>query len=202
MSRRARASAKATTGRAECGKREGFTISTTDGSSQFVNHDLVHHELFIRVPFTIARCHMAFPHQRVDARCTSAATRLRANLTRRERFGYHKDRRKPRICWFSDRKVRCPGLSAPAGLFVHMLKRFMKNIFGSRFIPCLLLAASLFATSVSTWAQQEAVSPALRPPKGAQVAIVVFEDLQCPDCRRAAPLVEEAARSYKIPWGR
>jgi protein-disulfide isomerase len=28
---------------------------------------------------------------------------------------------------------------------------------------------------------------------------VVFEDLQCPDCRRAAPLVEEAARTYKIP---
>jgi protein-disulfide isomerase len=24
----------------------------------------------------------------------------------------------------------------------------------------------------------------LRPPKGSQVAIVVFEDLQCPDCRR------------------
>jgi protein-disulfide isomerase len=39
----------------------------------------------------------------------------------------------------------------------------------------------------------------LRPPKGAKVAIVVFEDLQCPDCARAAPLVEEAARTYKIP---
>ena len=39
----------------------------------------------------------------------------------------------------------------------------------------------------------------LRPPKGAQVAIVVFEDLQCPDCRRAAPLLAEAGRTYKIP---
>ena len=39
----------------------------------------------------------------------------------------------------------------------------------------------------------------LRPPKGASVAIVVFEDLECPDCARAAPLVEEAARTYKIP---
>jgi protein-disulfide isomerase len=28
---------------------------------------------------------------------------------------------------------------------------------------------------------------------------VVFEDLQCPDCRRAAPLVAEAGRTYKIP---
>ena len=39
----------------------------------------------------------------------------------------------------------------------------------------------------------------LRPPPGAQVAIVVFEDLQCPDCSRAAPLLVEAARIYKIP---
>jgi protein-disulfide isomerase len=40
---------------------------------------------------------------------------------------------------------------------------------------------------------------ALHPPKGARVAIVVFEDLQCPDCARANPLLEEAARAYKIP---
>ena len=39
----------------------------------------------------------------------------------------------------------------------------------------------------------------LRPPKGAQVALVVFEDLQCPDCRRAAPLVAQAGQTYKIP---
>jgi len=39
----------------------------------------------------------------------------------------------------------------------------------------------------------------LKPPKGAQVAIVVFEDLQCPDCRRAAPLLEEASKTYNIP---
>jgi protein-disulfide isomerase len=39
----------------------------------------------------------------------------------------------------------------------------------------------------------------LRPPKGAKVAIIVFEDLQCPDCARAAPLVHEAAKTYKIP---
>jgi protein-disulfide isomerase len=48
-------------------------------------------------------------------------------------------------------------------------------------------------------AAQDDVNPALRPPKGAQVAIVVFEDLQCPDCRRAAPLVAEAGKTYKIP---
>ncbi len=57
------------------------------------------------------------------------------------------------------------------------------------------LALLLFATSVL--AQNDTSS--LKPPKGAQVAIVVFEDLQCPDCRRAAPLVAEAGRTYKIP---
>src|ERR1700687_1072785 len=52
---------------------------------------------------------------------------------------------------------------------------------------------------VASLASAQAVDPALRPPKGAEVAIVVFEDLECPDCRRAAPLVQEAAKTYKIP---
>ncbi len=73
----------------------------------------------------------------------------------------------------------------------------MKNTFWNLF-ACRLLF-TLLAISVCASAQQAAVNPALRPPKGAQVAIVVFEDLQCPDCRRAAPLVKEAGRTYKIP---
>src|SRR5512133_484645 len=40
---------------------------------------------------------------------------------------------------------------------------------------------------------------ALKPPKGYKVALVVFEDLQCPDCARAEPLLKEAEKSYKIP---
>ena len=40
---------------------------------------------------------------------------------------------------------------------------------------------------------------ALRPPKGAQLALVVFEDLQCPQCGRVAPLLVQASRTYKIP---
>lgn len=61
-----------------------------------------------------------------------------------------------------------------------------------RFAFCLALLIPL------TFAQ-EAVNPALRPPKGSQIAIVVFEDLQCPQCRREAPLVQQAAKTYKIP---
>lgn len=39
----------------------------------------------------------------------------------------------------------------------------------------------------------------LRPPKGSNVAIVVFQDLQCPKCRTDAPLEEQAAKAHKIP---
>jgi protein-disulfide isomerase len=43
---------------------------------------------------------------------------------------------------------------------------------------------------------------ALRPPAGARVAIVEFEDMECPDCARANPLLREAAAKYHIPWVR
>lgn len=46
---------------------------------------------------------------------------------------------------------------------------------------------------------QDPRSVVLRPPKGVKVAIVVFEDLQCPDCGRAAPLLLQASKTYKIP---
>jgi protein-disulfide isomerase len=41
---------------------------------------------------------------------------------------------------------------------------------------------------------------ALKPPAGARVAIIEFEDLECPDCARANPLLMEAATKYGIPW--
>lgn len=56
-----------------------------------------------------------------------------------------------------------------------------------------------FLLFVSLTTLAEDVPDVLRPPKGAQVALVVFEDLQCPDCRRAAPLVAQAGQTYKIP---
>lgn len=62
-----------------------------------------------------------------------------------------------------------------------------------------LLAVLLILAVVGTLASRAQETKALRPPKGAKVAIVVFEDMQCPDCARAHPLVEEAARTYKIP---
>jgi protein-disulfide isomerase len=51
-------------------------------------------------------------------------------------------------------------------------------------------------TAALAWAGDTSM---LRPPKGSKVALVVFEDLQCPDCARAAPLLHEAAKKYNIP---
>ena len=43
------------------------------------------------------------------------------------------------------------------------------------------------------------VPSVLRPPKGSPVALIVFEDLQCPQCARSAPLLAQASQTYKIP---
>lgn len=74
----------------------------------------------------------------------------------------------------------------------------MKRIFaqGLALIASLVVLAGSAGVRASA---QDTVDTVLRPPKGAQVAIVVFEDLQCPMCRRTAPLVEQASKTYKIP---
>jgi len=41
---------------------------------------------------------------------------------------------------------------------------------------------------------------ALKPPAGAKVAIVEFEDMECPDCANANPVLKQAAAQYHIPW--
>jgi protein-disulfide isomerase len=73
----------------------------------------------------------------------------------------------------------------------------MKNQLWNRLV---LSVVSVFLVLASLPAiAQDTVDTVLRPPKGAQVAIVVFEDLECPMCRRTAPLVEQASKTYKIP---
>jgi protein-disulfide isomerase len=42
----------------------------------------------------------------------------------------------------------------------------------------------------------------LHPPAGARVAVVEFEDLECPDCARANPVIKEAIEKYHVPWVR
>lgn len=64
----------------------------------------------------------------------------------------------------------------------------MKTFFLT-FCAALLLTTSALAQDTSV----------LKAPKGAKAAIIVFEDLECPMCSRAAPQVEKASATYKIP---
>src|SRR5277367_7155392 len=69
-------------------------------------------------------------------------------------------------------------------------------------IAAFLLISALsaqFAGAQSTTVHDPA---ALKPPPGAKVAIVEFEDMECPDCARANPLLKDAAAQYHIPWVR
>ncbi len=84
-----------------------------------------------------------------------------------------------------------------------MPSRWLRLVFST-------LAAAFLLTQPAARAQYGAPPPttqvhdpaALRPPAGARVAIVEFEDMECPDCARANPLLKEAAAQYNIPWVR
>jgi protein-disulfide isomerase len=65
----------------------------------------------------------------------------------------------------------------------------------------LLAAALLFAlpASIPALAQGFKDTSMLRAPKGYPVAIYEFEDLECPACAHAFPIVHAAVDKYKIP---
>jgi protein-disulfide isomerase len=63
---------------------------------------------------------------------------------------------------------------------------------------CLQLASAAMLLLIATlgWGDDTSM---LKPPKGSKVAIVVFEDMECPQCAKAAPMLHEAAKKYNIP---
>src|SRR6478672_2754119 len=60
----------------------------------------------------------------------------------------------------------------------------------------MFVLAVLTAFSAAAFAADASL---LKPPPGAKVAIVMFEDLQCPDCSRAYTMVMEEASAHKVP---
>jgi protein-disulfide isomerase len=84
----------------------------------------------------------------------------------------------------------------------------LSNPIGSRrrFAPAALLSIALFAVGAMAARAQTPIQvldvSALHPPAGARVAIVEFDDLQCPSCAAANPTLKAAAAQYKIPWVR
>lgn len=72
----------------------------------------------------------------------------------------------------------------------------------------IVLAATLLAACIPATAQFSAPpntgntfkdTSMLKPPAGAKIAIYKFEDLECPACSHAYPIVHAAAERYKIP---
>jgi protein-disulfide isomerase len=83
----------------------------------------------------------------------------------------------------------------PTGGSVNIVIRLLAASKLNMKLPLLGLLFGLFVTSFA-FAQDPAL---LRPPKGANVAIVVFQDLECPKCRMDAPTEEQAARAHNVP---
>jgi protein-disulfide isomerase len=69
------------------------------------------------------------------------------------------------------------------------------NRFRNSFI---YIAASLAVTLLSPVAYG-ADGSSLKPPPGAKVAIVMFEDMECPNCALNYPVVQDAAKRHGIP---
>ncbi len=82
------------------------------------------------------------------------------------------------------------------------IRRYRSSLVLS-FAAVALLAAPLARAQFSVPATTQVHdASSLRPPAGAKVAIVEFEDMECPDCANANALLIEAAQKYRIPWVR
>ncbi len=64
--------------------------------------------------------------------------------------------------------------------------------------PLALAAQSTFPPN-SPRATQFKDTSMLKPPAGHKVAIIEFEDLECPVCARAFPVLHSAANQYHVP---
>lgn len=73
----------------------------------------------------------------------------------------------------------------------------------------LFASAALFSFAVAAASAQTSVPPnqvslnkdtsSLKPPAGAKVAVIEYEDLECPACANAFPIVHAAVNHYHIP---
>lgn len=85
--------------------------------------------------------------------------------------------------------------------------RFPVRLQPALFLPgiafALLLVVAPARAQFSAPQTTQVHDPALlKPPPGARVAIIEWEDMECPDCAYQNPLLKEAAEKYHIPWVR
>ena len=62
----------------------------------------------------------------------------------------------------------------------------------------IYIAASLAVTLFSSVAHG-ADGSSLKPPPGAKVAVIMFEDMECPKCAMDFPVVQDAAKRHGVP---
>jgi protein-disulfide isomerase len=77
--------------------------------------------------------------------------------------------------------------------------RKLRNTTGALAAIALLAFAPMHSSAATNPTQVHDAS-ALKPPPGARVAIVEFEDMECPVCGNDNPLLRQAVNQYKIPW--
>ena len=80
-------------------------------------------------------------------------------------------------------------------MFATQLKNFRA---GS--CAAILLAATFASAQAAAPFTNVKDSSSLKPPAGYRVAVVEWEDLECPDCARAFPLVKEVTDRLHVPW--
>ena len=66
-------------------------------------------------------------------------------------------------------------------------------------VLAIMIAAPARSGAASNPTQVHDAS-ALKPPVGSRVAIVEFEDMECPVCGNENPLLRQAVTQYKLPW--
>ncbi|HEY2115061.1 MAG TPA: thioredoxin domain-containing protein [Candidatus Angelobacter sp.] len=65
-----------------------------------------------------------------------------------------------------------------------------------KLFSCVVAVFAFIAFTITSFA---ADGSSFKPPSGARVAIVVFEDLECPSCAVAYPMIWEAAKAHNVP---
>lgn len=77
------------------------------------------------------------------------------------------------------------------------MPRLSRSALALLLLPALLLRAQTSVPPNHVSALKDTSS--LKPPVGAKVAVIEYEDLECPFCAQAFPVVHEAAKHYGIP---
>jgi protein-disulfide isomerase len=62
------------------------------------------------------------------------------------------------------------------------------------------MGAALMPVQGHAQSQAELKAQVLRPPAGAHVAIIEFDDQECPMCGRENPVLMAAVAKYHVPW--